>query len=144
MNLVAAVLLHLLSPALAADDVGLAVAALSPREPTMDCTTLVSRLVDPVATLAQVVESREAPPWLPMRAASCLTPLPHADRWLRVWVARDGFAGIADVVLSHLDALPRPLALDLTRTALAGPLRDAALVRVRTSAVPEIAALGRP
>lgn len=146
MNLVAVLsMLWISSPeALAGEDVARVVAAMGPREPSVSCQDLVASLKDPVSALAEVVETREAPAWLPVRAASCLTTVPHAEDTLRRWVVRDGWAGVADAVLARLDELPRATALDLARAALSGPNRATARTRVLASAVPEISALARP
>jgi hypothetical protein len=128
----------------AGDDAARVVTALSAREPTESCAQLVAALPDPVATLRQVVETHDAPAWLPVRAASCLATVPHAEPTLRLWVAREGWGGIADAVLARLDELPRAVALDLAKVALAGPNRELARARLKASAVPELSALARP
>lgn len=131
-------------PAWAGDDEARVVTALSAREPTASCAALVASLPHPVATLSAIVEGHDAPPWLPVRAASCLATVPGATDTLRAWVVRPGWAGITDAVLAHLDELPRPAALDLARAALRGPNGEVARVRVLASAVPELSALVRP
>ncbi len=128
----------------AGDDAARVVEALSAREPTQTCRELVASLPNPVATLADVVETHESPAWLPVRAASCLATVPHAEATLRLWVARDGWGGIADAVLAKLDELPRATALALAKVALSGPNREVARASLKASMVPELSALARP
>ena len=121
------------------------VQALSVREPAPSCGDLAALTPTPPADLLWVVEHVRSPPWAGMKAAECLV-LAHPDAArtaLDAWVTDPRLKGLGWVVLKHLDAMPRPLALELARRAITdGPDPDGEKRRIRRSGVPEIQALG--
>lgn len=64
----------------------------------------------------------ESPPYVPLRAADCLVAGyaadPVAQGAMRGWMTDPEAAGLAMLVVTRLDALPEPLAVELARAAL--------------------------
>lgn len=67
----------------------------------------------------------ESPPYVPLRAADCLVAAyaadPVAQGAMRGWMTDPEAAGLAMLVVTRLDALPEPLAVELARAALTTP-----------------------
>jgi hypothetical protein len=107
--------------------------ALSSRDPVA-CETVEALTPTPAATLLEVVDKVEMPPWAPMIAADCL--LRHYPNEVRsrldAWVTEPGLAGFGRLTIDSLDRLPVDIAVPVARTALAGS--DPALARKRLSA----------
>jgi len=116
--------------------------ALSVRD-APDCAAVEALATDPLDALRTVVEHAAMPPWAPMRAAHCmLTRHPDQARDdLLSWVGQAKTRGLGLLVLSELDTLAEPLALEIAGAALAGPLADDARPRLADSAVPSVKAL---
>jgi hypothetical protein len=113
------------------------VAALSVRHDPPSCTRLGELLPDPGASFARIAEGISSPPWVGPRAALCLMNHPKPARAAATrWLADPELAGLADVALQHLGALPEPDALALARLSLIGPHATLARTRLRHAAAP--------
>lgn len=102
--------------------------ALSVREPAPDCEAVEALVANPVATLTAVATDVPHPPWVGLRAATCLT-LGHAEvaqDTLRDWVSDAETGGLARIVLQAVDDMPEHVAEEVLRDALAGPHAAAA------------------
>jgi hypothetical protein len=121
------------------------VQALSVRDPAPTCADLGALSPTPAEDLVWVVTHVTSPPWAGMKAAECLIE-GHAESvrpTLQTWVTDERLKGLGWVVLKHLDAMPRPLALELAQLAVdKGPDPDGARRRIRRSKVAEIQAIG--
>lgn len=121
------------------------VQALSVREPAPTCASLSALSTAPVDDLAWVVSNVTSPPWAGMKAAECLV-LDHTEAarpLIDTWVTEPRLKGLGWVVLKHLDAMPRPVALEIARLAVdKGPDPAGARRRIRRSKVPELQAVG--
>ncbi len=117
--------------------------ALSVKDPAPDCGAVEALATDPLDALRAVVDHAAMPPWAPMRAAHCIIT-EHPDQArddLLSWVGQTETRGLGLLVLSQLDTLAEPLAVEIAGAALAGPLADDARPRLADSAVPSIKAL---
>jgi len=117
--------------------------ALSVRDPVPSCDDLAALTDTPVADLQFVVEKASQPPWAGMRAAQCLVTH-HADdakSTIVGWTTSDNTKGLAIIALNGLDRLPLDVALDVAKSALAGPYAEEAQKRVPKAAAPELKAL---
>ncbi|MEN0067868.1 MAG: hypothetical protein AAGA48_37410 [Myxococcota bacterium] len=110
------------------------------------CETVTATSPDPVEDLLVVVEQVSMPPWAPMRAADCLIRQHAADvrvvDELQEWVVDPARKGLGRLVMTRIDALDAPMAVDLARRAWAANL-DARFVerRLLRSANPDIRAV---
>ncbi len=96
--------------------------ALQPRHPLADCASLEQALPSPAEALTEVVEHAELPPWLPLRAATCLAQLPQPPLdQLRRWALDPATPALAKVTARHLSLLPEPVARELAQSVLEGP-----------------------
>ena len=120
------------------------VQALSLRDGSPPCRELEALVPAPVASLQAVVHHVTMPPWVGMRAASCLIT-GHATETrpaLELWVTDPELRGLGILVLGSLDTMPVELATDLaTRAIQRGADPADARRRVARSTRPEIAAL---
>lgn len=114
--------------------------ALSVRDPAPECAEVEAGVTEPVPILVRIAEQAEAPPWAPMRAAGCLLRLhgEAAEDTLRDWVVDPGRQGLAELVLSQIDLLPDPVAVEVVRDALHGPYKAQAEEAAAASERPEI------
>ena len=107
------------------------------------CSELEALTTTPVATLRHVVQEVQMPPWAPMRAAECLQRN-HAqevrDDLLR-WVSEPEMKGLGRQVVGLLDVLPEPLAVEVAREALVGPVAERARVVMARDTRPGIVQL---
>ena len=93
--------------------------ALSVRHPVPSCASVSALSENPIDDLRRVAEADHAPPWAPMRAASCVIAEGEAAReTLAAWITDPHRQGLSELVLRRLHHLPEPLALDLAREAL--------------------------
>lgn len=117
--------------------------ALSVRDPEPDCATVEALSPTPLATLLLVIQHAEQPPWVGIRAATCVLDrhAQLASPALLDWVEGPRTRGLALLVLDRLDRLPEPLALDLAAAALKGPHAADAAERVARSSKAELRAL---
>jgi hypothetical protein len=116
--------------------------ALSARDP-VSCETVVALSPTPAATLLEVVDKVEMPPWAPMIAANCLLrhyPADVAPR-LDAWVTDPALAGFGRLTLDAIDLLPVDVALTTAKAALAGSDPALAKQRLAGSARPELRAV---
>jgi len=121
--------------------------ALSVRDPAPSCETIDEAAgLGAAATLIEVAETVESPPWAGMRAAACVTERHVAEgrEALSRWVAEERFAGLARVVISGLEAMPEADAVQLAREALNGPAAAAAKAQLGRSERPALRALVTP
>lgn len=116
---------------------------LSSRDP-VPCETIEALTPTPAATLLVVVNTIERPPWVPMRAASCLLKNHSAEVQTDIerWVIEPSLRGLGRLVLGSLDTMPVAVALPIARKALASG-SDPALARERLAeaVAPELRAL---
>ena len=97
--------------------------ALSVRDPEPDCAVVEAMVPDPVASLIKVTRDVPQPPWVSLRAASCLVSR-HAEEaqdTIRDWVVDEDLRGLATIALQSVDEMPEHVAEDVLRDALAGP-----------------------
>lgn len=120
--------------------------ALSVRDPEPDCATVEALSPTPLATLLLVIQHAEQPPWVGIRAATCVLDrhAQLASPALFAWVEGPTTRGLALLVLDRLDRLPDPLALELAAAALKGPHAADAAERVARSSKAELRALLSP
>lgn len=118
------------------------VRALSARDP-VSCETVEALSPTPAATLLEVVDKVEMPPWAPMIAARCLLAHFPADVQPRLstWVTDPALAGFGRLTLDALDQLPVEVAVSTARAALSGSDPAHAKKRIAASARPEVRAL---
>lgn len=117
--------------------------ALSIRDPAPDCAAVEALSADPLADLLVMVDQVEQPPWVGMRAATCVTTR-HAEAGKATiggWVVDPDKRGLAILVFNQLDAMPATVALPLATAALAGPLKADAEKRLQKAASAELRAL---
>jgi hypothetical protein len=117
--------------------------ALSVRDPEPRCEDVEAMAPSPLDDWRAMVATT-MPPWLPMRAATCLiTQHPAEARADFVtWVTTPEDKGLALLVLDHLDALPPDVATEVAKAAVSGPFPEEARERIAKSAAPEIRAIG--
>lgn len=101
----------------------------------MGCPHLAGIAFDPGPHLVDLAETVEMPPWVSIRAASCVMRYHHNDvaDHLVHWVSKPEWGGLARVVIAHLDFLSEPDALTVAESALAGPMEDYARRALSTS-----------
>ena len=97
--------------------------ALLPRDLVLDCKALTDTLHEPAATLNKIVEHTTMPPWVPMRAASCMLDalLPESLPYVESWLQNPEHTGLAKMVKRRLDHLPPTAAIPLKKAAITGP-----------------------
>lgn len=116
--------------------------ALSSRDP-VSCEALEALTPTPTATLLEVVDTVQMPPWAPMRAADCLVEhhateiRDHLDRW----VTDPALAGLNRLVLGKLDAMPVEVAVPVAQKALTGTDPELARTRIAASKVDAVRAV---
>jgi hypothetical protein len=119
--------------------------ALSARDPVA-CETVEALSPTPAATLLEVVDTVQMPPWAPMIAAQCLLrhfPTDVRSR-LDTWVTDPELAGFGRLTLDALDTLPVEIAVPVARTALKGSDPALAKQRISASTRPEVRAVVTP
>lgn len=116
--------------------------ALSARDP-VSCETVEALTPTPAATLLEVVDKVEMPPWAPMMAANCLLRHHPADVRPRLdaWVTDPALAGLGRMTVDLLDELPVEIAVPVARKALLGSDPEHAKKQLAASARPELKAL---
>lgn len=97
--------------------------ALLPRHPHKSCAEISLNSSEPVATLNAVVHGPSLPPWVPMRAASCLVELhlEAAEEEITAWLLDPEMMGLARLVQRRLSDMPTPIASRMKSAALTGP-----------------------
>lgn len=117
---------------------------LSQRDPEPRCADVAALVDDPLETWRAIVAHVEMPPWVPMRAATCLlSEHPHeAEADALRWVVDEDKAGLTRLVLARLDAMPPDMAERVARRALEGPHRELTLTRLKQVRHPAVRALG--
>lgn len=139
-------LFSLATPSLAADPEAFdrVLHALSARDPVA-CEAVIPLSPTPAATLLEVVDKVEMPPWAPMIAADCLLRHYPADVQprLQTWVTAPELAGLGRLALDAIDVLPMEVAVPMATAALKGSNPALAKERIAASARPEIQALAR-
>jgi len=110
--------------------------ALSGRHQTHSCAEVEALSDTPVASLRNIVTHATAPPWAPMRAASCLVER-HATEVqsdLERWVSDEATLGLGIQTLGQLDLMPEDVAIAVANKALTdGPPSLDAAARVSRS-----------
>ena len=99
--------------------------ALSARDPHPTCTSVEALAANPVETLTSMVQNVEMPPWVPMRAATCLVER-HSEAIepeLIHWVSDTEKKGLALLVFRRLDFLPEEVEGRVIGRAQKGPFK---------------------
>jgi len=112
------------------------VQSLSVRHGAPSCATLTATAEE----LADVVTHVAMPPWVPMRAATCLVEQ-HAEGsepQFLAWVTEPEKLGLGRLLLRRLDGLPDALALRIVQTGVHGPLRDEVIHTASQDPRPEV------
>ena len=115
---------------------------LSRRDET-GCAALERGLVEPVANWLEVIRTVEVPPWVPMRAVTCvieLHPVEIVDS-AAIWLSSAQTPGFAILVLERLHLFDEGAARALAESAFEGPHRDMALKRLLASPSPTLKAM---
>ena len=102
---------------------------LSARDHQISCASLSSPQLQ--KDLTEIVDTVERPPWVPMRAAACLTELfPQASKEdLIRWISAPNKKGLAFLIAGQLSKIPDDSAISIAKAGLSGPhSRD---IRVR-------------
>ena len=123
------------------------VQSLSARHAAPSCAALTAT----VEELAEVVTNVTMPPWVPMRAATCLIEQ-HAEAseaHFLSWITEPEQLGLGRLLLRRLDGLDDALALRIVQTGIDGPLRDEVIHTASQDPRPELqqraaSALGTP
>jgi len=105
---------------------------LKVKKPEPVCSDVETGVADPVDALKGVVNHISNPPWVPMRAATCLLNA-HAkavEADTLQWVADPEKASLTTVVLGRLDTLPIEMSKKIAAAALAGPHKELAKTRI--------------
>ena len=105
---------------------------LKVKKPEPICKDVETGVADPGDALRGVVNNITTPPWVPMRAATCLLNS-HAravEADALKWVADPEMSGLTTVVLGRLDTVPLDMAKTIATAALAGPHKELAKTRI--------------
>jgi hypothetical protein len=105
---------------------------LKVKKPEPACKDVETGVSDALGAFRGIVEHVTTPPWVPMRAATCLIN-GHAkdiEPDALKWVADPEQTGLTTVVLGRLDTLPLAMAKTIATAALAGPHKDLAKTRI--------------
>ena len=100
-------------------------------------------VTDAVGALRGVITHVTAPPWVSMRAATCLLQA-HAKEGeadALKWVADPEQAGLTTLVLGRLDSMPLEIAKRIAQASLEGPHKDLAKTRISRLRTKELKAL---
>jgi len=102
---------------------------LSARDHQLSCSTLSSSQLK--KDLVEIVDTIERPPWVPMRAAACLTELYPQDSKedLIRWISAPNKKGLAFLIAGQLSKIPDDSAISIAKAGLEGP--HALDIRVR-------------
>ena len=95
--------------------------ALSVRHKTLSCTEVEALSTEPLQTLRNMVAHASAPPWAPMRAASCIVELHpvEAQPDLERWVSDSKLEGLRIQTLKQLPTMPEAVARAVALKAIA-------------------------
>ncbi|NCG19916.1 MAG: hypothetical protein GWP91_12980 [Rhodobacterales bacterium] len=120
--------------------------ALSARHNVPSCEQLEEGIDHPATAWLNLSEHAATPPWVPLRAATCLIKR-HAENpavknaFLR-WVSEERWMGLGKQLLNQLDQLPESHAIEVATQALAnGPASLDAKGRVLNDSRPGVRAL---
>ena len=110
------------------------------RRDGVECEDLERGLADPVSSLLEVTRTIEQPPWVPMRAATCVIERhgPESVDVLLNWLSDSTTPGFALLVLQRLDLFEQVIAVKLAKKALEGPHGEAAPEHIRKASNPEV------
>lgn len=114
---------------------------LSARDSQIDCTQLPTEELQ--TQLVSIVETIERPPWVPMRAATCLTelyPTESQEELLR-WIATPEKKGLAFLIAGQIPKLPDEIAINVARAGLQGPHAQEIRLRITKQNDPRLAPL---
>jgi hypothetical protein len=138
--------LVLLASARADDAFDAMVHALAIKDPAPACEQVEALATDPVPLLLRAVNEIPRPPWVAMRAASCLVTrhAPAIEAEMTSWMGDSEKKGLGFLALDHLDAMEPALATRIASAAMAGPYRDEASVRIARSHVESVRTLATP
>ena len=133
--MLSSILPWLIAPAFAQVDPAL-VSALSARHGAPACADLDATS----PALQEVITHVSVPPWVPMRAASCLIEL-HSDTSeapFLMWVSDPSLKGLGRMLLRRLDTLPEALSLRIVDAGLQGELKEEVLTTASVDPRPSI------
>ena len=102
---------------------------LSLRDQKLSCASLSSPQLQ--KELTDIVDTVERPPWVPMRAAACLTELypSTSEEDLIRWISSPDKKGLAFLIAGQISKIPDASAIPIAKAGLRGPhARD---IRIR-------------
>ena len=107
------------------------IARLSMRDNNIICSDLPKDNLR--SQLINIVETVERPPWVPMRAATCLTELYPSESLEEMtrWITAPDKKGLAFLMAGNISKLPDDIAQQVAQAGLLGP--HAKDVRLRLS-----------
>jgi len=116
---------------------------LKVRKPEPRCPDVETGITDAVGAFRGVITHITAPPWVPMRAATCMlnAHAKEAEADALKWVADPEQAGLTTLVLGRLDTLPLDIAKNIATAALDGPHKELAKTRILRLRTKELKAL---
>ena len=113
------------------------------RDPAPACIDAYVKANDVVNTLMWVIDNAKQPPWVAIRAATCL--IHDHGVWIQDemidWVTNPEKAGLGILTLNEIDTLPEEVALAVAKAALGGPDPAGARTRLEKSESESIQAL---
>ena len=114
--------------------------ALQARDAAPACDELEALSSEPETALIAVIEHVTMPPYVGIRAATCLIDGASIELTptLVRWVSDPNTAGLATLVLTEIAALPVEVAHPIAAAALAGPHRETAQRLLTDSTDPHI------
>jgi hypothetical protein len=124
-----------------------AIATLGARDPEPDCASIGLDLPDRTGSLVRIAEGVTAPPWVSVRAASCVVDVaaePAAEEALARWVSSAEWAGLGMAAVNLLDRMPEEVAARVAADALEGPIADQARDEIAASTHASVRALVEP
>lgn len=117
--------------------------ALATRTPEPRCQDVDKLVPDPIAAYRTILSTETDPPFVPMRAASCLLLLHprEAEADALAWVVDPKATSLTTLVLGRLDTMPLESAKKVALAALGGPHAEMARLRISRLRTPELKAL---
>ena len=96
---------------------------LSVRDPEPGCASVAEASPTPALDLLALVDHAKQPPWVGMRAASCLVSdhLDEVQEHVVGWMRTEATYGLALMTIRRLDGLPEEVAVAVVSAGLGGP-----------------------
>ena len=121
--------------------------ALSSRDGAPSCSDVEALAsAQPHEDYLWLIEHVQQPPWVGIRAATCILQHHHEAAWAHIqhWLTQPELKGLALLVLNEIDSLPEDRAIELAQFAIrAGADPEAVRERLAQSSRPSIAALAQ-